>query len=131
MFAELGWLALHCAFEGCSEWPNRLSQRSRRRHCRAESGAVDNIGARRRSRSTSPVSWWDRECGLAGPDRRGAGCVEGRLVIGPTGAVRVRVATKPADFRKGAEGLAALVRESMVLITETMLIGLSASRPDH
>jgi len=34
-------------------------------------------------------------------------------VIGPTGAVRVMVATKPVDFRKGAEGLAALVRESM------------------
>jgi transposase len=32
-------------------------------------------------------------------------------VIGPTGAVRVFVATRPVDFRKGAEGLAALVRE--------------------
>lgn len=34
-------------------------------------------------------------------------------MIGPTGAVRVMVATKPVDFRKGAEGLAALVRESI------------------
>jgi len=34
-------------------------------------------------------------------------------VIGPTGAVRVMVATRPVDFRKGAEGLAALVREKM------------------
>jgi transposase len=34
-------------------------------------------------------------------------------VIGPTGAVRVLVATKPVDFRKGAEGLAVLVREEM------------------
>ena len=34
-------------------------------------------------------------------------------MIGPTGAVRVMVATKPVDFRKGAEGLAALVREKM------------------
>ena len=34
-------------------------------------------------------------------------------MIGPTGAVRVLVATKPVDFRKGAEGLAALVREEM------------------
>ena len=34
-------------------------------------------------------------------------------MIGPTGAVRVMVATRPVDFRKGAEGLAALVRESM------------------
>jgi transposase len=29
-------------------------------------------------------------------------------MIGPTGAVKVMVATKPVDFRKGAEGLAAL-----------------------
>jgi transposase len=34
-------------------------------------------------------------------------------VIGPTGAVKVMVATKPVDFRKGAEGLAALVRETL------------------
>jgi transposase len=34
-------------------------------------------------------------------------------MIGPTGSVRVLVATKPVDFRKGAEGLAALVRETM------------------
>lgn len=36
------------------------------------------------------------------------------LVAGaPSGTVRVMVATKPVDFRKGAEGLAALVRETM------------------
>jgi transposase len=34
-------------------------------------------------------------------------------VIGPTGAVRVMVATRPVDFRKGADWLAALVRESL------------------
>ena len=34
-------------------------------------------------------------------------------MIGPAGGVRVLVATKPVDFRKGAEGLAALVREEM------------------
>ena len=34
-------------------------------------------------------------------------------MIGPAGGVRVMVATKPVDFRKGAEGLAALVREEM------------------
>ena len=34
-------------------------------------------------------------------------------MIGPSGAVRVLVATKPVDFRKGAEGLVALVRESL------------------
>ena len=34
-------------------------------------------------------------------------------MIGPTGAVRVMVATRPVDFRKGADGLAALVREAL------------------
>jgi transposase len=34
-------------------------------------------------------------------------------VIGLSGTVRVLVATKPVDFPKGAEGLAALVREQM------------------
>ncbi len=38
---------------------------------------------------------------------------QGELVIGPSGNVRVLVATKPVDFRKGAEGLAAVVRETM------------------
>jgi transposase len=34
-------------------------------------------------------------------------------VIGLSGTVRVLVATKPVDFRKGAEGLAVLVHEQM------------------
>jgi transposase len=34
-------------------------------------------------------------------------------MIGPSGAVRVLVATKPVDFHKGADGLAALVRDTM------------------
>ena len=34
-------------------------------------------------------------------------------MIGPSGNVRVLVATKPVDFRKGAEGLAAVVRETI------------------
>ena len=34
-------------------------------------------------------------------------------MIGLAGGVRVMVATRPVDFRKGAEGLAALVREEM------------------
>jgi transposase len=34
-------------------------------------------------------------------------------MIGPTGTIRVMVATRPVDFRKGAEGLAALVREEL------------------
>ena len=34
-------------------------------------------------------------------------------MIGPTGMVRVMVATRPVDFRKGLDGLAALVRETM------------------
>ncbi|MHB9433774.1 MULTISPECIES: IS66 family insertion sequence element accessory protein TnpB [unclassified Mesorhizobium] len=38
---------------------------------------------------------------------------EGDSVIGPTGEVKDVIATKPVDFRKGAEGLAELVRETM------------------
>ena len=34
-------------------------------------------------------------------------------MIGLSGTVRVLVATRPVDFRKGAEGLAALVRDVM------------------
>ena len=37
-------------------------------------------------------------------------------MIGPSGNVRVLVATKPVDFRKGADGLAALVREAIAPI---------------
>ena len=46
-------------------------------------------------------------------DRGGAASLEGQHVIGLSGTVRVLVATNPVDFRKGAEGLAALVREQM------------------
>src|SRR5882724_8854136 len=55
-----------------------------------------------------------------GRPRRGCGddcghrpCTEGDPVIGPSGTVRVMMATKPVDFRKGMEGLAMLVREHM------------------
>jgi transposase len=34
-------------------------------------------------------------------------------MIVPSGAVRVLVATRPVDFRKGMDGLAALVQESL------------------
>lgn len=34
-------------------------------------------------------------------------------MIGPAGSVRVLVAARPVDLRKGAEGLAGLVREQM------------------
>jgi transposase len=34
-------------------------------------------------------------------------------VIAPSGNVQVLVATRPVDFRKGADGLAALVQESL------------------
>src|SRR4051812_5054149 len=46
-------------------------------------------------------------------DRGGDPGAEGGTVIGPTGAVRVMMATQPVDFRKGADGLAVLVRETM------------------
>src|SRR5438128_641474 len=51
-----------------------------------------------------------RGCGVA------RGCAagdEGSRMIVPSGAVRVLVATRPVDFRKGMDGLAALLRESL------------------
>ena len=42
-------------------------------------------------------------------------------MIGPTGSVRVMVATKPVDFRKGADGLAALVREENLTTNSVFL----------
>ncbi len=35
------------------------------------------------------------------------------LQTGPSGGVRVLMATKPVDFRKGANGLAALIKDEM------------------
>ena len=34
-------------------------------------------------------------------------------MIGPTGQIRVLAATKPVDFKKGMDGLAALVKEQL------------------
>ncbi len=78
-----------------------LQRRARRQH-RDEAlvGTID--GATVRIGAGAPA---DNRGGVAG--------VESRRMIGPTGAVRVMVATKPVDFRKGADGLAALVRESL------------------
>lgn len=53
-------------------------------------------------------------------------------MIGPSGAVRVMVATRPVDFRKGAEGLSALVRETMGAdpFSSTVYV-FRAKRPDR
>src|SRR4051812_47972498 len=56
---------------------------------------------------------WDRIGREPRGDRGGDPSAEGGTVIGPTGAVRVLMATRPVDFRKGVDGLAALVRETM------------------
>jgi hypothetical protein len=40
-------------------------------------------------------------------------CGQGDVMIIPSGAVRVLVAMRPVDFRKGMDGLAAVVRESL------------------
>jgi transposase len=77
---------------------------------------------RRRQQAAAPMAAIELDRRREGADRRwrqglnrigGDSGVEGDLVIGPTGTVRVMVATKPVDFRKGMEGLAALVREAM------------------
>jgi hypothetical protein len=55
-------------------------------------------------------SGWDRACNSAAC----SACAHdgGGMITVPSG-VRVLVATRPVDFRKGGEGLAALVREAL------------------
>jgi transposase len=83
------------------------------------------VGYERAKQSQGQAGCWghrdrSRRRHYPGRPRRGRGddcghrpCAEGKPVIGPSGTVRVMVATKPVDFRKGMEGLAMLVREHM------------------
>jgi transposase-like protein len=50
-----------------------------------------------------------------GSDQGGDPGPEAEAVIGPSGAVRVMVATRPVDFRKGVDGLSALVRDASLV----------------
>jgi len=94
-----------CRDAGARSWPGAQVARckatadSRARRCDAGIIEIDHDPGR---------SWcgYDNDC----VDRPGT---EGEPVIGPSGAVRVMVATKPVDFRTGMEGLAILVRGSM------------------
>jgi hypothetical protein len=55
-------------------------------------------------------------------------------VIGPSGAVRVLVATRPVDFRNGAEGLAALVTgrdEGQPIFRRCLCIPRQTGGPDQ
>jgi hypothetical protein len=47
------------------------------------------------------------------PDRRCRACLRGSGMIFPSNRVRIMVATKPVDFRKGHDGLAALVKNEL------------------
>ena len=96
---------------------------------RAGGGGAGSTGAADAGQDAAPGAppiqrRWDRARDRRGRSSDRGGCeaaehrggdsrAEGDLVIGPSGNVRVLVATKPVDFRKGAEGLAALVREAM------------------
>jgi len=51
-----------------------------------------------------------RAGGRPGVPRRGDAAVEGRTMILPPAGVRVLIATRPVDFRRGADGLAATVQ---------------------
>ena len=52
-------------------------------------------------------------------------------MIIPSGAVRVLVATRPVDFRKGMDGLAALVQESLGSDPYSGVIVFRAKRADR
>jgi transposase len=93
----------------------RLSRR-RPKNCRDEPHAYRTLGegvsadnrTRSRGRDGSGRTW------RAGENHhRGYPGFESREMLGPSGAARVMAATKPVDFRKGAEGLAGLARETM------------------
>jgi hypothetical protein len=98
-------------------------------------GAVVSAVARRHGVTPQQVFGWRREARRATPPisssipalcaarsggrvgavaggKADAICIEAAVMIGPSGAVRVMVATRPVDFRKGVDGLAALVRDS-------------------
>jgi transposase len=56
---------------------------------------------------------------------------EGSMISLPAG-VRVLVATRPVDFRKGADGLAALVRETLRLDPFPGMVFVFRAKPaDH
>lgn len=50
---------------------------------------------------------------VVGPDRCHRACTGGGDMIFPLNRVRIMVATKPVDFRKGHDGLAALVKNEL------------------
>ena len=55
------------------------------------------------------VRTWNRRCDAD----EGAAGGEGRDVIAVPAGVRILVATKPVDFRRGADSLAALAKEEL------------------
>ena len=83
-------------------------------------GGAGHHAAPSRSEGTPGHRSADRRCGGARAGRHGqrhrqggAARGEGVAVIGIEGAVRVLVAAKPVDFRKGMDGLAALVQQQL------------------
>ena len=63
----------------------------------------------RARRSGGARQSWNRRCGADEGAARG----EGRDVIGVPSGVRILVATKPVDFRRGADSLAALAKDEL------------------
>jgi hypothetical protein len=92
------WIATADAGLACTEQP------------RTESGSARPHNIELDIDGTSVWIWRGAETRDGDGDHRRA---EGPEVIGPMSAVRVMAATKRVDFRRGLEGLAALVREVM------------------
>ena len=74
----------------------------------------------RARRSGGARQSWNRRCDADEGAARG----EGRDVIAVPSGVRILVATKPVDFRRGADGLAALAKTSFSAIR---ILGRSSS----
>ena len=82
------------------------------RQARSRGDTGDEEGVEHRTRDERRRGSGRPRC-RRGRDRRGDRRAQGQLVIGPVGAVRVMLATRPVDLRKGMNGLALLMRESL------------------
>ena len=80
----------------------------------------------RARRSGGARQSWNRRCDADEGTARG----EGRDVIAVPSGVRILVATKPVDFRRGADSLAALAKDELQrdLYSGTILVFRSKRR---
>jgi transposase len=110
-------LATRCATGSCPSPRRRRGQRDFRAGDCGGCGAIFGSLLRnsmwddrdRAWRSGGARQFWNRRCDADEGAARG----EGRDVIAVPSGVRILVATKPVDFRRGADSLAALAKDEL------------------